>query len=84
MRFVSGRTMYFRSADRQPLPRPREDISYLLYLHIPFCESLCPYCSFHRIPFEPSLAKSYFRSVQEELRIYRDLGYRFDALYVGG
>jgi menaquinone C8-methyltransferase len=29
-------------------PRPRTGGTYL-YVHIPFCEALCPFCSFHRV-----------------------------------
>ncbi len=60
----------------------RED--YLLYVHIPFCESLCPYCSFHRYVFEKNLADKYFDALWKELRMYKDAGYDFKALYIGG
>ncbi len=56
----------------------------LLYVHIPFCESLCPYCSFHRFVFEEQLAKKYFGALMREIRMYRDRGYRFTGMYVGG
>jgi len=56
----------------------------LLYVHVPFCESLCPYCSFHRCEFEETLATRYFAALWREFTLYRDLGFDFDAIYVGG
>jgi len=58
--------------------------SLLLYVHIPFCASLCPYCSFHRVAYEESLARSYFAALGQELRMYRELGYDFAGMYIGG
>jgi coproporphyrinogen III oxidase-like Fe-S oxidoreductase len=45
---------------------------------------LCPYCSFHRYPFEEDSVRAYFSALQNELRIYAGLGFRFSAVYVGG
>jgi len=56
----------------------------LLYVHIPFCESLCPYCNFHRFKYQQDIAIYYFSALQKELRIYRDMGFKFTELYVGG
>jgi len=36
------------------------------------------------LQFEPKLAAAYFQSLRREIRIYKDLGSRFDAVYVGG
>jgi menaquinone C8-methyltransferase len=66
------------------LPPPRRDGGYLLYAHVPFCERLCPYCSFNRFPFRASAAERYFRSLREEMRMVADRGYRFSSMYVGG
>lgn len=66
------------------LPAPRQGLTYLLYAHIPFCERLCPYCSFNRFPFEEGRARRYFHDLREEMRMVADLGYDFAALYVGG
>ena len=65
-------------------PRPEPDREYLLYVHIPFCEELCPYCSFNRFPLEKDLARKYFRALADEVRMYADLGFNFAAAYVGG
>ncbi len=61
-----------------------DDEPRLLYLHIPFCEELCPYCSFHRIRFNQPLALKYYAALKGEMKLYADRGYRFSGLYVGG
>ncbi len=66
------------------LPAPRPGTTYLLYAHVPFCERLCPYCSFNRFPFEEERARRYFRNLRDEMRMVAELGYDFPALYVGG
>ena len=66
------------------LPPPRRDGGYLLYAHVPFCELLCPYCSFNRFPFREDAALRYFTALREEMRMVADLGYRFSSMYIGG
>jgi coproporphyrinogen III oxidase-like Fe-S oxidoreductase len=51
---------------------------------VPFCEELCPYCSFNRVVFREDLARPYFDALRKEIRAYRELGYDFQAVYVGG
>jgi coproporphyrinogen III oxidase-like Fe-S oxidoreductase len=63
---------------------PDKSKKYLLYIHIPFCDHLCPYCSFVRIKFEPELAARYFEALKKEIKTYFSLGYQFDSVYVGG
>ena len=57
---------------------------YMLYLHIPFCEKLCNYCSFHRIAFQEELAKKYFAALKKEILLYKEKGFDFKALCIGG
>jgi coproporphyrinogen III oxidase-like Fe-S oxidoreductase len=76
MRFEDGGTPHLPPPGK---PRPR-----LLYIHIPFCERLCPYCSFNRVAFTEDLCRAYFRALRKEITLYRDLGYDFGAIYVGG
>ncbi len=64
--------------------RPRPGTEYLLYVHIPFCEELCPYCSFNRFVFEKDVAKAYFQALLEEMDLYAELGFDFAAAYIGG
>jgi coproporphyrinogen III oxidase-like Fe-S oxidoreductase len=55
-----------------------------LYVHVPFCEVLCPYCSFHRVRFEEGKARRYFSALRQEIRRYHEQGYTFSGVYVGG
>ncbi|MFH0958334.1 MAG: radical SAM protein, partial [Pseudomonadota bacterium] len=65
-------------------PAPNNETEYLIYVHIPFCEELCPYCSFNRFVFDETLAKRYFKALDSEIEMYRRLGYDFRSVYVGG
>ena len=53
-------------------------------MHVPFCEELCPYCSFHRVTFQEGLARGYFDALRKEIILYKNFGYSFNAIYVGG
>ena len=66
------------------LPSPRPGVEYTLYAHVPFCESLCPYCSFNRFLFEEKKASVYFNALRAEMRLIAALGYNFKTLYIGG
>ena len=65
-------------------PVPQSGHQYVLYAHIPFCESLCPYCSFNRFIFNEAKLKSYFQSLRREMEMLAELGYDFVNLYIGG
>ena len=64
-------------------PAPREGTGYL-YLHVPFCEVLCPFCSFHRVQHHHGQAQRYFHFLREEIRRYHGAGFRFTGAYFGG
>jgi coproporphyrinogen III oxidase-like Fe-S oxidoreductase len=85
LRRNNRRLMSFASAPNSTvLPPPRENQTYLLYLHVPFCEVLCPFCPFHRVEFENTRARNYYRALRTEIKRVTDLGYRFNEVYVGG
>lgn len=79
-----SRAMRFEGQEQPSIEPPDTPKPRLLYLHIPFCEQLCPYCSFHRVPFEPALTRAYFEALTKELHLYREMGYDFSGIYVGG
>jgi oxygen-independent coproporphyrinogen-3 oxidase len=64
-----------------------EDIDELgLYLHIPFCRQICPYCPYNKEIHHPETAQRYADAVKKEIDIYSALvGSRpVTSFYIGG
>ena len=57
-----------------------------LYVHIPFCQSKCPYCDFFSRPFDCSEADNYVSHLICQMEMYGRLYAQkvFDTLYIGG
>ncbi len=55
-----------------------------LYVHIPFCRVLCPFCCFNRYLFKEDLARRYFIDLKQELELYLERGLSFSGVYFGG
>ena len=83
LRRINRRDLSFDPAPDIDLPPPR-DRKYLLYVHIPFCAVLCPFCSFHRVKLKREKAANYFRALRDEIRGLSERGYDFSSVYVGG
>ncbi len=88
MRYATSQYLTLKPSHltRIPLPNPKKvkEKSYLLYIHVPFCMTLCTYCSFNRFLFQEDKARAYFESLRKEMLMVKDLGYDFNAIYVGG
>jgi coproporphyrinogen III oxidase-like Fe-S oxidoreductase len=82
-RQASRRAMNFDSGPVEP-PAPPSDGRAFLYVHVPFCVVLCPFCSFHRVAYREGKAARYFAALRREILAYRDAGFRFTGVYVGG
>jgi oxygen-independent coproporphyrinogen-3 oxidase len=56
-----------------------------LYLHVPFCTSICPFCPYNKVRYEPNLVGRYFTALAREVELYADAATApFGSLYVGG
>ncbi len=84
LKYKFSKTLTFSDLGEVQPPRPDPGRVYLLYVHIPYCEELCPYCSFNRFPYEHGEAVAYFKALRREIQMYGDLGFNFRAVYVGG
>ncbi|MCF1439943.1 MAG: radical SAM protein [Shewanella sp.] len=66
------------------LPKVPDTPIETLYIHIPFCHTLCRYCSFHKVKFNEPLARAYFVALRQEITAVLQMGYRFNRVYLGG
>ncbi len=59
-----------------------------LYVHIPFCDSLCNFCCFYRGLLEETQANRYLDALKKEIVRYSDTEYirssSFASIYIGG
>ena len=84
MRYLTAKNLDLEQVENYPLPKAKPGKDYLLYVHIPFCETLCPYCSFNRFVFRESIARNYFTALRQEMRMVAEKGYHFSSMYIGG
>jgi len=70
--------------DDSILAGTRETGEISLYIHIPFCRTLCPFCCFNRYLFREDKARRYFGQLKHELDLYIKKGFTFSDFYFGG
>jgi len=60
--------------------------TYGLYLHIPFCEQICPYCPYNKELYRADLAREYTQAVKKEINSYAEsVGDKaVTSFYIGG
>jgi coproporphyrinogen III oxidase-like Fe-S oxidoreductase len=77
-------------AEPDPPPTPEEVARAFpavpgLYLHVPFCSTLCPFCPYNKVRHRDDLAAAYLRRLEREADRYLGaLPGPFPSLYVGG
>ena len=72
---------------REELERKFEDIDELgIYLHIPFCRQICPYCPYNKELYDDEVGRRYALAVKREIDLYGDIiGDRpITSFYIGG
>ncbi len=55
-----------------------------LYIHIPFCNKVCPYCDFHKMVASDNLKEKYIKALIKESKIKNISKYDLSTLYIGG
>lgn len=69
--------------------KSKEGIEELsLYFHIPFCQTLCPFCKFNIVEYDNPTYKEYVKTIRAEVASYQghpDIdGRKVTAVYFGG
>ena len=54
-----------------------------LYVHVPFCASICSYCDFSRQVYRAETADRWVAAIEAELKARAD-GIRPETIYIGG
>ena len=54
-----------------------------IYIHIPFCDSICSYCDFCKVFYNSKLVDDYLKSLSKEIDMYYK-GETIDTIYIGG
>jgi oxygen-independent coproporphyrinogen-3 oxidase len=71
----------------ESLEKKFQDIGeFGLYLHIPFCKQICPYCPYNKEIYQPEVAEMYTRAVKKEIDFYSGLfgDKPVTSFYIGG
>ena len=54
-----------------------------VYVHIPFCNSICSYCDFCKVVYNHDWLKPYLEKLESEIE-NSYMGEEIDTLYIGG
>ena len=80
-------TLENRCPSLEELSRKFQNIDELgIYLHIPFCKQICPYCPYNKEIYSLDMSVRYVRAVIKEIDFYSDVvGNRpITSFYIGG
>ena len=53
------------------------------YIHIPFCRSICTYCDFWKVYYQPTLVSKYLKALEEEI-LSQYNNEVLKTIYIGG
>ncbi len=75
-------SFFDRSSVANTKPPPEND-GVGVYIHIPFCKRLCPYCDFLRLPVEETVPDAFIRALKHQI-VYSSTDFRIKSIYFGG
>ncbi len=83
---------YYIGSDQQFIFKPTQSIHLPeikeidLYVHIPFCKNMCPYCPYNKITYDEKLVQPFLAALLSEIDQYSALVGRITvpSLYIGG
>jgi coproporphyrinogen III oxidase-like Fe-S oxidoreductase len=90
LKFVTGEreiALTGRIPSRGELCEEFDNVDALgLYLHIPFCDQICPYCPYNKELYRRDVAERYTDAVKREIDFYSDIVGKtpITSLYIGG
>ena len=94
IKYILKRLLQFRLTGKirrfslkHAIPNPKKSVGTIgLYLHIPFCKNLCPYCPYNRVEFEADKAQRYEGAVLNEINLFGEYlaKKQVNSLYIGG
>src|SRR4030043_112167 len=72
--------------DQQPVVLPPKPAGLNLYIHLPFCRSICHFCPYVKIPFDIEMSGAYQKAILQEMDGYRRIwgDINIESVYFGG
>jgi coproporphyrinogen III oxidase-like Fe-S oxidoreductase len=72
--------------EHQPVVPPDRPESLNLYIHLPFCRRLCPFCPYMKEVYDPAVSSAYQEALLQELEGYRRLWgqVNIESVFFGG
>lgn len=57
-----------------------------IYVHIPFCKNMCPYCPYNRIKYDQEMVRPFLQALLTEIDCYSKIvgKIRVSSVYIGG
>jgi oxygen-independent coproporphyrinogen-3 oxidase len=82
--FPGGRDSFV--FERQPVVLPDRPDQLNLYIHLPFCRRLCPFCPYMKEVYDPATSAAYEEALLQELEGYRRLWGKvnIESVFFGG